>query len=50
MDFIISHRFGDAKATSSDFLGLDNELAIDYGLTDKWSNRSGKNFSGKNIC
>jgi hypothetical protein len=41
MDFRFNHRFGNAKATSYDFLGLDNganiQLSLDYGLTDNLS-------------
>lgn len=39
LDFRINHRFGNAKATSYDFLGLDNgantQLSLDYGITDR---------------
>ncbi|AOP34822.1 hypothetical protein A0128_13775 [Leptospira tipperaryensis] len=39
LDFRFNHRFGDAKSTSYDFLGLDNgantQLSLDYGVTDR---------------
>ncbi|RHX79718.1 DUF5777 family beta-barrel protein [Leptospira yasudae] len=39
LDFRINHRFGNAKSTSYDFIGLDNgantQLSLDYGLTDR---------------
>ncbi|RHX85870.1 hypothetical protein DLM75_19815 [Leptospira stimsonii] len=39
LDFRFNHRFGNAKSTSYDFLGLDNgantQLSLDYGLTDR---------------
>lgn len=38
--FRFNHRFGNAKAGFEDFYGLDQgantQLALDYGLTDKW--------------
>ena len=41
LDFRFNHRFGNAKSTSDEFLGLDGgantQLSLDYGFTDKWS-------------
>ncbi|MCB1157836.1 MAG: hypothetical protein H7A25_19525 [Leptospiraceae bacterium] len=41
MDFRFNHRFGNAKSTSYDLLGLDQganiQLSLDYGITDKLS-------------
>lgn len=41
LDFRINHRFGNAKKTSADFLGLDNgantELSLEYGFTNNFS-------------
>jgi hypothetical protein len=40
-DFRINHRFGNAKNTTGDLIGMDSsantELSLDYGITDKWS-------------
>ncbi|XDD51920.1 DUF5777 family beta-barrel protein [Leptospira sp. WS92.C1] len=39
LDFRFNHRFGNAKSTSYDFLGLDNgantQFSLDYGVTDR---------------
>ncbi len=41
LNFVFNHRFGSAKSTLYDFLGLDKgantQLSLDYGLTDKLS-------------
>lgn len=41
LDFRFNHRFGNAKSTSEEFLGLDGgantQLSLDYGFTEKWS-------------
>jgi len=41
IDFRFNHRFGNAKSTLDSFFGMDgganNQLSLDYGITDKWS-------------
>ena len=41
LDLRINHRFGNARNTTGDFLGLDNgantQIALDYGITDRLS-------------